>query len=591
MLADTDHLNRAIGLPAVEFSAPSQTLLRRARAKAFGIVGVRWTEFPFDWVREQRYAVRREFQNGPLSCLVGGIELHQAGDGVVVNSFAEFTPKNLAGRVLWRLGRAPVTDLLDYCDHYLQRSQTGKADPAPLPDSRPTVDEARLDRLLEQVTRYPVKREVIPPLRERIAEGSDDQVVKMRALAVADVWGENRLEVLRLFLYASRAGLLELRWELMCPNCRVPKDEVNDLGDLPASYHCDTCGISYDADFDERVELRFSVHPAVRVADDAVYCIAGPARSPHVLAQQYLRPGEARSIAVAPSGPLRLRTVPPTHELNVLPARTGAGAGAGAMRVMYAADRWVAPDGVRDGETLALPAGTSLELSNETSGPVLAVLEDTVEATDITTAAQVTAMQEFRDLFGSEMLAPGQQLAVRNIALMFSDIRGSTRLYEGIGDAAAFGRVNRHFDLVRESVTRAGGSIVKTIGDGVMCAFYRLDDALEAAVDMQERLESWCEDQDIHPPLVLKVGVHVGPAIAVTANGRLDYFGRTVNTAARLADQSQGHDIVLLEEELDGVAEDTVLGRADLVREPFTAQLRGMEGDQQLVRLRAPVAR
>ena len=66
-------------------------------------MGVRWTEFPFDWVREQRYAVRREFQNGPLSCLAGGIELHEAGDGVVVNSFAEFTPKNLAGRVLWRL--------------------------------------------------------------------------------------------------------------------------------------------------------------------------------------------------------------------------------------------------------------------------------------------------------------------------------------------------------------------------------------------------------------------------------------------------------------------------------------------------------
>ena len=277
--------------------------------------------------------------------------------------------------------------------------------PAPLPDGRLTVDEARLDRLLEQVSRYPVKGEVIPPLRERIAEGSDDQAVEMRAFGVADVWGENRLEVLRLFLYASRAGVLELCWELMCPNCRVPKDEVNDLGGRPASYHCDTCGISYDADFDERVELRFSVHPAVRVADDAVYCIAGPARSPHVLAQQYLRPGEARSIAVAPSGPLRLRTVPPTHELNVLPA--SAGVGAGAMSVTYAADRWVAPDGVGEGETLALPTGTSLELCNETNGPVLAVLEDTAEATDITTAAQVTAMQEFRDLFVLGDARPG----------------------------------------------------------------------------------------------------------------------------------------------------------------------------------------
>ena len=115
---------------------------------------------------------------------------------------------------------------------------------------------------------------------------------------------------------------------------------------------------------------------------------------------------------------------------------------------------------------------------------------------------------------------------------MFSDLRGSTSLYEGVGDAPAYGRVHRHFGFVRESVVRAGGNVVKTIGDGVMCAFYRVDDALAAGIEMQERLEPWCREQGIDPTLVLKIGVHAGPAIAVTANGRHGYAAPELPRAA-----------------------------------------------------------
>jgi len=583
LLADTDHLNRAIGLPPVDFSPPSESLLRRARARAFGIVQLRWTESPFDWVREHRYVVRREFENGPMASIVGGIELLPADDCVIVRSFAEFTPRNVAGRLLWRLGRGPVTDLLEYCDRYLVRKAMGKADPQPVPRTPPTVDGDRLEALLDELAARRVQDTLIPLLRERIVEGSDDQLVRMRAFGVADAWNAGRLEVLRLFLHASRIGLLGVRWELMCPNCRVPKAEVNELSDVPTRYHCDTCGISYDTDFDERVELRFAVHPAVRVADEAVYCVAGPARAPHVLAQQYLRPRERRAIKVAATGPLRLRTVPPTHELGVLPSSSDEHVT--DVEARYANDRWVGGNGALPDHPLSLPTGASLQLCNETDFSVLAVLEDAAWTTDATTAAQVTTMQEFKDLFGSEVLAPGHELAVRSIALMFSDLRGSTRLYEGFGDAVAYGRVNRHFDLVRDSVTRAGGNIVKTIGDGVMCAFHRLEDALGAAIEMQELLASWCQEEGIDPALVLKIGVHVGPAIAVTANGHLDYFGRTVNIAARLADKSDGHDIVLLRDVLDRAAPVPAIEHADVALESFTAQLRGIDADQQLVRV------
>jgi class 3 adenylate cyclase len=154
-----------------------------------------------------------------------------------------------------------------------------------------------------------------------------------------------------------------------------------------------------------------------------------------------------------------------------------------------------------------------------------------------------------------------------------------------MGDAAAYSRVNRHFDFIKQAVVRLNGSIVKTRGDGVMCAFRQLDDALEAALQMQEQVGPWCRLQEIDPPLILKLGVHVGPAISMTANDRLDYFGRTVNIAARLGDQSRGNDIVILREVFDRAAGRITLHRDNVVAEPFKARLRGMDSEQELVRL------
>jgi adenylate cyclase len=583
LLANTDHLNRAIGLPAVEFSALPDPLIRQARARAFGVIPVRWHELPFDWIRERRYAVRREFDGGPIAVMVVGIELLPAGQGVTVRSYAECTPANIAGRLAWRLTRSSVTDLLDFCSHYLQRKQAGRTDPVPVPRGRPTVNRALLERRLGELAAAPVRPELVPLLKERILEGSNDQVTGIRPFALAGLWGAGRLDVLRLFLHATSAGLFELRWELMCPNCRVPKAETDSLAQLPVRFHCDTCGIAYDSDFDQRVELRFSVHPALRRASSRVYCIGGPLRMPHAVAQQYLRPHEDRRIDLTLTGPVQLRTVRAAHRLLLAPAP--AGTRARDLTLTYASGRWVGPHSLTSGETLSVPGGSSLILRNQTNGPILAAIEDLAWTSEATSAAQVTTMQEFRELFSSEILAPQQQLAVSHIAFLFSDLKGSTQLYEGIGDAAAYSRVNRHFDFIRQAVTHGSGSIIKTMGDGVMCAFHRLDDALATAIRLQAQVTTWCQEQGIDPPLALKVGVHHGPAIAMTANDHLDYFGRTVNLAARVADQGHGSDVVVLREVLDQADQSLFKGRNDITIQPFTTKLRGLAPDQRLARL------
>jgi adenylate cyclase len=196
----------------------------------------------------------------------------------------------------------------------------------------------------------------------------------------------------------------------------------------------------------------------------------------------------------------------------------------------------------------------------------------------------VTALQEFRDLFSAEVLAPEQEVAIRSIALLFSDVKASTSLYEAVGDASAYGRVNRHFAYLGEHVAARDGAVVKTIGDAVMAAFSSLDDAFAAAVEIQAGVDAWCRAQGIDPPLGLKLGLHRGPAIAVSANGQLDYFGRTVNIAARIAGAAGAGDVVMLAETFDELDGHELRGAVSA--EPLRAELRGIAGTSELVRVR-----
>src|SRR6185437_10449918 len=126
--------------------------------------------------------------------------------------------------------------------------------------------------------------------------------------------------------------------------------------------------------------------------------------------------------------------------------------------------------------------------------------------------------------------------------ILFTDLRASTRLYRQIGDAPAFGVVLDHFDVLRAAVAAEGGAVVKTIGDAVMATFQRPVAALHAVLAAQRALASPAAGAR---PLRLKAGLHYGPCIAVTLNDRLDYFGSTVNIAARLVGLSGGSDIIL----------------------------------------------
>jgi class 3 adenylate cyclase len=147
--------------------------------------------------------------------------------------------------------------------------------------------------------------------------------------------------------------------------------------------------------------------------------------------------------------------------------------------------------------------------------------------------SRLLSTQTFRDLFPSETVMSAGGLAVKRLALLFTDIKGSTALYDRIGDLKAFNLVRQHFGVLRDVIAANQGALVKTIGDAVMASFYEPLSAIRAALDMLAQIGHF-NDSAGEELITLKIGAHVGPCLAVTLNGRLDYFGQTVNLAARV---------------------------------------------------------
>jgi class 3 adenylate cyclase len=270
-----------------------------------------------------------------------------------------------------------------------------------------------------------------------------------------------------------------------------------------------------------------------------------------------------------PFGPYRFRTLEPGPETEV----DWQGGGFPSLEL-----------GEGSVEAGALAAPDTLRLVNRASRPLIALIEDRTWVADALTADRLTALQAFRDLFSEDVLRPGDEVAVGRIALLFSDLKGSTALYQSIGDASAYQLVRDHFAVLAKVIRDHEGAIVKTIGDAVMAAFVSPAQAVAAAMDIQGQIGGFNTASPGRPDIVIKLGIHTGPSIAVTLNDRLDYFGSTVNMAARLQGESQGGEIVLSPEiAADPAVEQVLAGR---VLHPDQAALKGFDQPIRFFRLR-----
>jgi class 3 adenylate cyclase len=579
LVADTNRFNLETGTPEVETSAGTAPPGYKSLELRVAGRSIPYREAPFQWVRPRRFGVGRTYGRGPFRALRVLVELTPSASGGTDLGYRVWvTPRGQAGRLL-----APVV-----IDRIARRrfeaafrrydaaalAQRGNAapevvrPPSPTPPKLAPGGRERLARLSTDLAGQGLDRGLVDRLAATIQTADDIEARRLRPYPLADTWQAERRRTLELFLHSTRAGLTESRWELLCPLCRGAASSSETLAGVRSDVHCSSCGIDFTAGFERSVELVFSPSPAIREVEQADYCVGGPQLTPHIVVQQLLEPGERRRVEVALApGAYRVRAA----GVDSMPRLSVEEQGAAEAEVRLGAD------GSLEVDDRPLRGDVDLTLENGTDEARLVLLERTAWADDAATAADVTSLQAFRDLFAAEALRPGEELGIGSLTIVFTDLRDSTRLYRQIGDAPAFGSVVGHFDVLREAIAREGGAVVKTLGDAVMAVFRRPVGALQAMLDAQLALA--------HPdagarPLALKVGIHTGPCIAVTLNDRLDYFGSTVNAAARLVGLSRGDDAVISEAVRIDPEVVAAVASEGLGLERLDAELKGFDDDR-----------
>ncbi len=574
--SDTNRFNRDTGQPEVEL-LDNVKGVRQARMK-LPLVKVEWEEEPFEWTYPYSFGILRTYSKGPLDEMrvqanfdprpEGGTRVRYQTWIKSSNFLAQLALPFVIGVIAKnRFERAfRIYDRL--------ANKRGAVIEIARPRGLSTAGRAHFKSLSETVIRQGTDPSLVAHLEDFLERADDLSVQRIRPYALADRWEVNRRAVLEMFLRATRAGTLDMSWDLLCPSCRGTTEGHTNLGDVQGRSHCDTCQIDFTVNFDHNIEVVFKPNPSVRKVEfDAAFCVGSPQFQPHVIMSQ--------SIASLHSLPVALQLEPGRYTLRASNV-TGSMALIADAEGLPQADLRVTSFGwpIEQGYVSLHP---TLNLINATETDQTFQLERTAWSDQASTAADVTALQVFRDLFASEVVRPGEEISIGSVTLMFTDLRDSTRLYRKIGDASAFGRVREHFDILEQAVASEGGAIVKTMGDAVMATFRNPIAALRAVWNAQTKIAERGE-----PMLWLKVGMHKGPCIVVNLNERLDYFGSTVNIAARLPGFSQGGELIFTEEINDDPEVQEFLSKNTRTEaaQPFQEHVKGFDEPLRMWKLR-----
>lgn len=535
LVSDTNRFNRDSGLPPMQLLG-IKNKVRRVKFK-IPLVNVQWEEEPFEWTYPYRFGILRRYVAGPLLELRNDVRLERLPDGGTRLKYETWsTPRNLIGDIAIQVGigmfaKEKTKDIFNLYDRIASQGDPVYA--AARGRHLTSAGHSRFKTISDSLKRDGRSEKVLDNLYTYLHEADDLSVQRMRPYALADSWDISRRTVLETFLFSTRAGMLDMYWDLLCPECRGVTEDHGKLGDVTGRAHCNTCQIEFDVNFDKNIEVIFRPNPSVRSVDNTLeFCVGNPQRQPHIIFSMIVPPREQIPFGtMLNQGRYRLKASS-INGLQMVEARED-----GKDKIDFRAE----PIGWKN-DVLDISLTPYIRLINETDSIQTFQLERLSWSDQAATASDVTTLQVFRDLFSSEVLRPGEEISVGSTTLMFTDLRNSTRLYREIGDAPAFGRVREHFEILEVAVAAEGGAVVKTMGDAVMAAFRKPVSALRAFWAVQKELIRRGE-----PPLTIKVGIHYGPCIVVNLNDRLDYFGSTVNIAARLPNFSNGGEAVFSE--------------------------------------------
>jgi len=574
-VADSARINELAGMPAYKVTeqADAQGRIHRLASIKYGPIGVKWEEDFGEWQENRRLSQTRHFLNGPFGRFVAAAEVYPEGTGSRMVFSAEFECLGVLGflaKLSGQIGREG-DKRLGAIERLIRESETtDQIAGATAREAAKPAARRRLRALIADLARDPASHGLAPRLADFLLHAPIVALRSIRPVSLARFWHATPEDTVELFLAAQRLGIMVMGWDLLCPRCRGAKARVKHLHELPQGAHCSSCNVDYGRDFTRNVELTFHPEPWLRPLPEGELCLLGQGTTPHVKFQAEVAAHTRKSFAMAlRAGPYRFRTV-----------EAGGGADADVT------DGIIPEVTASGGDIVLAPIGHKDEIvvSNDTDRPLFFVVEDRNWARDALTGERVIAMPAFRRLCPEQLLRPGDDVEIGRVAIVFTDLQGSTKLYDALGDATAFHLVRDHFAFLSERVERHNGFIVKTVGDAVMAAFHDPADAVRAVLSIQDEVADFNRGRS-DGGVILKLGLHLGSCIAVTAGGVLDYFGSAVNTASRLEHQCNGGEVIVSEDVLaDSEAREALKGRA--VTED-SAMLRGLSEPVRFVRIGA----
>lgn len=494
------------------------------------------------------------------------------------------------------------------------------------------VNESLLDQRLAQLEKARAwSPRAVSRLEALIRSGDDFDLFRINPVRYARERDMPEAEAIDLFLHAVHVGLFEMDWQLICPDCGHVVDSLRGVGHLHSTYVCNSCSQPAEAALDDYILVSFSVAPHIRdiayhhpeslAVEDFAFryhtasgVVPLPDGTSWPVAQafvtkllSYLEPDEKKSVEIE-AKPGILTASDLLHDAH-FGLRIVQGQATQALRISLAlaegkfqtSDVAVKEEhvmynpGVYMSDTVGeIPAGRLLvEVHNRMKTRaaiwVVVLTPELISKPKIAfephlSGKRLLTTQTFRDLFRHEVIKTDEGIGVRDITVMFTDLKGSTEMYDKVGDPKAYYLVRQHFEALGKVVAQYEGATIKTIGDAVMATFMTPLDGVRAALEMHAAIDDF--NANISEKLSLKIGLHRGQSILVTLNDKLDYFGQTVNIAARVQGLSGPGEIYLTQAVFDYPGVQAALAEGTLVT-PKQAALKGIGEKMQVYKVTA----
>lgn len=527
-LIDTSKFNQALGLPKMNFEESNGRLHGTAVNAGFHQA---WIEDKWQWVAQNSIIGGRTYSEGFGRYVRVIYDLQESSEtkGVCLTVYFGWLPRSFLSRLLLKRSmswlKRKYSGLLNEIAVKIRQAKPVYEDKNT--HSFTNSSELRLQYYEEKMGQKNLDNVAVRELFNFIRTSDEVDAYRIRVPELARERGVDENKLLNACLHATRLGLLHMSWDLICPHCRGVRKQYKSLKDVETEVSCKACSIEFGSDHENALEIAFHIDKEIRDVAKVFYCAAEPSTKEHIKFQQVLGPGEERVIwPNVSAGRYRLRILG-EKDYRYLDIFTDSE----KETIKWNPDKK---------ETYKAGLESSVILTNPSESPKTFIMEDVGWSDLALRPPKLFNFQQFRDLFAEEFLDARVHLSVGKQAILFTDIVGSSEIYIQNGDPKAFAQIRKHFDMIYPIIAEHDGAVVKTMGDSVMSAFTDTLDAVKAAKSLQECFS----DRNSDLKLRLRTTLNVGPCIAVNHNSNIDYFGSSVNVAAKLQAHAKSGQIV-----------------------------------------------